>query len=77
MAWDILEIKNELAKGEYDYITTILLGKQDGWVSYGDLTDEEIDLNFKEALEDNRLDDEVQELAKKLSDTFIKASLVR
>lgn len=66
MAWDILTIKNELDQNDHRYLVEILWGKPAGWTSYADLSDEMIDKLHQEAVEEDRIDDEVKALAPKL-----------
>jgi hypothetical protein len=67
MAWDVVKLKEDFGKNDYEYLIDILIGKKSGFTSYGDLTDKEVDLLYQEAVDDDRLDDEVKELAEKLT----------
>lgn len=61
MAQDIVRIKDHLDGEYYSYLCDILTGG--GWTQYDKLTDEQIDVEFKESWSNILDDDDVQVLA--------------
>ena len=65
MAQDIVGIKNDFTFEDYSFICSILEGE--GWKQYNNLSDEQIEVEFKDRFEDIKDCVETLELAHKLN----------
>lgn len=63
MARDILDLKSNFAVNDYDYIRAIMEG--DGWKQWNDMTDEQVDSEFAEALACDQIDQQAIKFANK------------
>lgn len=63
MARDILDLKSNFDVNDYDYIRAIMEG--DGWKQWNDMTDEQVDSEFSEALDCDQIDQQVIKFANK------------
>lgn len=59
---DIIDLKDDMNNDDYEFICSILFG--DYWTQYNNLTEEQIELEFKEML--NILDEYKKEMVEKL-----------
>lgn len=59
---DIIDLKDDMNNDDYEFICSILFG--DYWTQYNNLTEEQIELEFREML--NILDEYKKEIVEKL-----------
>lgn len=62
-AWDIVSIKEDLENGDYSLLYGVLVGGDEGYTPYDLLTDEQLEDEFQERLDDLKRYNEVVELA--------------
>ena len=66
MAQDIISIKQDIDFEDYSFLCSVLQG--DGWKQYDNLTDEQIDVEFKDRFEDIKDCADTLALAHKLNE---------
>jgi hypothetical protein len=56
VAYDIKHLREDLANSRFEFAVDCLMGQSYGQTPYGDCDEQQIDLLYKDALEDGRLD---------------------
>lgn len=76
VAWDILSIREDLYNGDYSLLYGVLVGGDEGYTPYADLTDEQLECEFQERLDDLKQYNEVIDLAGMLNEKPIDLAKV-